>query len=233
MKLNVVRLDLIDYNEAFELQNKLLKARQEERIEDTLLILEHPPVITIGRSGSRSNILVSEEFLEKQGVSFYEINRGGDVTYHGPGQIVGYPIIDLQNHNRDIRLFVRNLEEVFIDLLSKEYGISASRHPVHTGVWIGDDKITAIGLAIKRRVTQHGFAFNVNTDLSHFDWIIPCGITDKGVVSLGKILGKPLDMEKVQDQVIHYFCSIYGYEKIEFDIKTLIKKIEGGNDEEA
>jgi lipoyl(octanoyl) transferase len=209
MKIKVVDLGLIDYMEAFDLQNKLLQLRQQDLIDDTLLLLEHPAVLTIGRSGHRSNLLIPEEELNRRGVSVYDVNRGGDITYHGPGQIVGYPIVGLASMGKDIRVFVRNLEEVFIRLLDREYGIPAGRDPEHTGVWVGEEKITAIGLAVKRWVTQHGFAFNVNTDLSHFAWIVPCGIVDKGVTSIAAQLGEPQDIQKVKKQTAEYFGLVY------------------------
>jgi lipoyl(octanoyl) transferase len=209
MKIKVVDLGLIDYMEAFDLQNKLLQLRQQDLIDDTLLLLEHPAVLTIGRSGHRSNLLIPEEELNRRGVSVYDVNRGGDITYHGPGQIVGYPIVGLASMGKDIRVFVRNLEEVFIRLLDREYGIPAGRDPEHTGVWVGEEKITAIGLAVKRWVTQHGFAFNVNTDLSHFAWIVPCGIVDKGVTSIAARLGEPQDIQKVKKQTAEYFGLVY------------------------
>jgi lipoyl(octanoyl) transferase len=147
--------------------------------------------------------------LEEQGIRVYKINRGGDVTYHGPGQIVGYPILDLNHHGKDLLRFIRRIEEVFIQLLKEEYGITAGRVPKFTGVWVGSEKITAIGFAVKRWVTMHGFAFNVNTNLEHFRWIHPCGITDKGVTSLQKLLGHAEDFDKVTDQVAKYFCKVF------------------------
>lgn len=227
MTIKVIDLGLMDYMEAFDLQNQLLGLRQEKKIDDILLILEHPPVLTIGRSGHRSNLLLSEEELKRVGVDVYDVNRGGDITYHGPGQIIGYPILDLAAMGKDIRTFVRNLEEVFIQLLDQEYGISAGRDQKHTGVWIGDKKITAIGLAVKRWVTQHGFAFNVNTNLDHFQWIIPCGIVDKGVTSISDQLGIKLDMQRVKRQTVEYFGRIYKREMESMDKAQLYEYIKG------
>lgn len=214
MKLLVSLLGRIDYKEALDIQKKLLSLRQEGRIEDTLLLLEHLPVLTIGKSGEHSNVLIPEQALKDEKVTVYEVERGGDVTYHGPGQIVGYPILDLNNHVKDIHYFIQRIEEVFIELLKDEYGITAGRDPKYIGVWVGDEKITAIGFNIKRWVTMHGFAFNVNTNLEHFKWINPCGITDKGVTSLKKILGHDMDMDMdmVMQQVIGHFCSIFNME---------------------
>jgi lipoyl(octanoyl) transferase len=212
-KLDVMLLGRIDYKEALDLQEKLLSRRQSGEIGDTLLILEHPPVITLGRRGLYSNVVVPKDVLEKEGVSLYEVNRGGDVTYHGPGQIVGYPIIHLGDCKLTVKDFVGKLEEVFITLLAEKYGIEAhTEEKKYTGVWVGGEKITAIGIEVKRRVTMHGFAFNVNTDLDHFKWINPSGITDKGVTSLQKQLGYPLDMDELNETVAEYFCKVFDFE---------------------
>ncbi len=212
MELSVLHIGRIEYQKALDIQLDLLQKRQNNEIGDTLLLVEHPPVITMGKRAKYSDILISEESLKSSAVKIYEIGRGGETTYHGPGQIVGYTIIDLKNHNKHIRNFVRNIEEVFIRLLEKEYGIKSGRDPKHRGVWIGTEKITAIGIAVKRYVTMHGFAFNVNTNLDHFKWIIPCGIKDKGTISLKKILGCDLDLDKAGNLVVQYFCEVFGYE---------------------
>ncbi|HHW49339.1 MAG TPA: lipoyl(octanoyl) transferase LipB [Clostridiaceae bacterium] len=223
MRLNIVKLGKMDYSEALKIQERLLERRQKGEINDTLLLVEHPPVLTIGIRGNDSNILISREILGQNGVNIYEVNRGGDVTYHGPGQIVGYPIFDLNGHGRDVKEFVFKLENVFIELLKNEYGIEAYRQEnKYTGVWVGDEKITAIGIAVKRWVTMHGFAFNVNTNLDHFKWIIPCGITDKGVTSLQKLLGHPLDFEELNDKVAEYFCKVFGMKPEAREISDLM-----------
>jgi len=224
MKLLVSYLGQIEYAEALEIQNRLLQLRQQEKIEDVLMILEHPPVITVGSRGKAENILVSEAFLQSKGISLHKTNRGGDVTYHGPGQIVGYPILDLKQHNRDIPQYIRKLEETFIRLLQNEYHLSAGRDPKHTGVWVGNEKITAIGCAVKRWVTMHGLAFNVNTNLSHFSWITPCGISDKGVTSLQELTGQPLDLAVVNRQVVTYLADIFDLEPAFLD-STRLKQI--------
>lgn len=216
MKLVVQKLGRIDYDKALAIQEDLLIKRQEGIIPDTLLILEHPPVITLGRRGKYDNILLPLDMLAANGVKTYEVSRGGDVTYHGPGQVIGYPIVDLAEHGRDIKQFVRNIEELFIRLLDREFGITAHREEKKfTGVWVGDEKITAIGIAVKRWVTMHGFAFNVSTNLEHFSWINPCGITDRGVTSVKKLLNMEIDQEKAADLVIKYFCEIFGYDEVE------------------
>ena len=211
MDLAIHKLGLVDYERAYTLQKKLLEKRQQDEIGDTLLLLEHPPVITLGKRGRDTDVLVSPDILAKMGVAVCEIERGGEATYHGPGQIVGYMFIDLAGHGKDIRRFIRNLEEVFIQLLDQEYGITAGRDTEHTGVWVGDTKITAIGIAIRKGVTMHGFAFNVNTNLDHFKWIVPCGIRDKGVTSLQMLTGEQQEMDKVIDGVARSFCRVYGY----------------------
>lgn len=215
-KIEIAKLGMIDYQAALDLQEKLLKEVMSGERDDTLLLLEHPPVITIGRSGSHSNIVADEDVLRSQGVGIYDVGRGGDVTYHGPGQIVGYPIMDLKKHGRDIRAFVQKIEEIFIRLLKEEYGIYAhGEEKKYTGVWVGEEKITAIGIAVKHWVTMHGFAFNVNTNLEHFKWIIPCGLEGRGVTSLAKITGCNQDFEKVNNLLADYFCSVFDAVKIE------------------
>lgn len=222
MKINIVRLGLMDYGEALRIQEKLLALRQEGKIGDTFLLVEHPPVLTLGRRGEYSHILMSRQLLEADGVSIYEVNRGGDVTYHGPGQIVGYPIMDLTDQDRDLKKFVWNIEEVFIRLLKQEYGITADRDEnKYTGVWVGNEKITAIGIAVKRWVTMHGFAFNVNTRLEHFKWIVPCGLTDRGVTSLQKLIGHPMDFDRLNDLVVNYFCRVFNMEPVAISLDEL------------
>jgi lipoyl(octanoyl) transferase len=208
-KIDVIDLDIIDYEEALEIQEKLLELRKRNCIGDTLLILEHEPVITIGKRGNQSNIIVSREFLKEKGVKICSIGRGGDVTYHGPGQIIGYPIMRFKEHVTGVRELVRGLEEIFIQLLKDNYQIKAGRDSEHPGVWVGNDKITAIGLLIRSGVTMHGFAFNVNTDLSAFQWILSCGILDKGITSIKKLTEREQDISKVKEQVAHYFGQIF------------------------
>ncbi len=223
MNINFVRLGLTDYKKALDIQEKLLALRQKDMIEDVLLLLEHPPVITVGRSGSYSNIVLSQDMLKSKGVSVYEVNRGGDVTYHGPGQAVGYMIMDLNDQERDIHRFVGKVGEVFIRLLKQEYNINADMNRAkYTGVWIGEEKITAIGIAVKRWVTMHGFAFNINTDMENFKWIYPCGIKDRGVTSLERITGVTQDFGKLNHYILKYFCEVFGLEPIEKNIESLL-----------
>jgi len=222
MNINLINLKKLDYGIVLNIQEKLLAARQKDEIEDTLLLVEHPSTLTLGVRGKFSNILVTSAVLKNKNIDIYEINRGGDVTYHGPGQIVGYPIINLSNYGRDIKKFIWNIEEVFIRLLQKEFDIIAQREDKkYTGVWIGDKKITAIGIAVKHWVTMHGFAFNVNTNLEHFNLINPCGLIDKGVTSLQELTGIYQDFNLLNQLVTDYFCEVFELQKKIIDIKDL------------
>ncbi|WP_031513812.1 lipoyl(octanoyl) transferase LipB [Desulfofalx alkaliphila] len=206
MKLLVSVLGETDYLKVLSIQESLLRLRQDNKVPDTMLLLQHPPTITLGKRENRENILLTEEQLQEKGCVVVKTNRGGDVTYHGPGQIVGYPILNLKNHGSSIKGYVNKIEELFINLLKEEYKLTAQRDALHHGVWIGDKKITAIGCAVKKWVTMHGFAFNVNTNLEHFKWINPCGITDKGVTSLKEIFGQAQDLDRAHQLVVDYFC---------------------------
>jgi lipoyl(octanoyl) transferase len=213
MLLNVVLLGKYEYGKALEIQYELLAKRQRGEIEDTLLLVEHDPVITLGKNAERLNIRATAKQLEESGISIYNTDRGGDVTYHGYGQIVGYPIINLKSKEIGIKNFVRTLEELFIRMLKEKYDIDAGRDEHHAGVWVNDDKIVAIGLSVKRCVTMHGFAFNVSTNLEHFKYIVPCGIRDKGVTSLQKLIGERFrDAEIEYGSIIEYFCDLFSYE---------------------
>ena len=204
----VEQLGLLDYAAALDLQRHKVAARKAGAIPDTLLLLEHPHVYTLGRNARREHVLVSTEFLKTRGAQVFETDRGGDVTYHGPGQLVGYPIIDLTRHRRDIAWYMRSLEEVFIRVAAG-YGIEAGRVPGATGVWVGSEKLVAMGVHISRWITSHGFAFNVNTDLRYFDWIVPCGLQGKGVTSLARLLGRPVDIGEVASRVVESFAEVF------------------------
>lgn len=207
MEIDIIDLGYMEYERALEVQMKQWEKVSREEARDTLYLVEHPPVITLGIRGKTDNILLPCEELKRLGVSIHRINRGGDVTYHGPGQIVGYPVMNLNHWGRDIHLFVERIEDTFIKLLGQYYGMAAEKgNRNHTGVWVGNDKITAIGIQVKRWTTMHGFAFNVNTDLSHFKWIVPCGLTDRGVTSVEKLTGKKQDMEQLKRQTAGMFC---------------------------
>lgn len=215
MKLTILNMGLVDYGEALELQKNLLAKRQNEEINDTLILLEHPPVITKGKRTEDHHIVLSDTILKSQGIGLYEIDRGGEATYHGPGQLVGYLIFHLYKKQRELKTFIGNVEEIFIRLLKKEFGITAGRDLKHRGVWVGNEKITAIGISIHKAVTMHGFAFNINTDLDHFKWIIPCGITDKGVTSIEKLTGNVQEIENIKRLTGKYLAEIFNYDDVE------------------
>jgi lipoate-protein ligase B len=227
-KLNIVILGKTEYKEALDLQERIFELRQQGKISDTLLLLEHPSVITLGKRGVYSNIIVPKEELAEKGISIYEVSRGGDVTYHGPGQIVGYPIVNLKEMNKGVKDFVWGVEEVFIQLLKNEFKITACRDTEkYTGVWVDNEKITAIGIAVKHWITMHGFAFNVNTELEYFRLINPCGITDRGVTSLEKLLGRPQDLNNLIEMVLTYFCGIFRLQPEIVEKKALLESLEG------
>jgi lipoyl(octanoyl) transferase len=207
--LDVQKLGRIRYADGLDLQARLVAERQAGEIPDQLLLLEHDPVFTLGRNARRDNVLFSEDDIRRRGFDVFESGRGGDVTYHGPGQVVGYPIIDLSPDRRDVHRYVRDLEEVMVRCCA-DYGIESGRVPGMTGTWVGDEKIGAIGVRISRWVTSHGFALNVTTDLSAFDLIVPCGIQDRGVTSLERLLERPVALEKVMDQLTAHFADVFG-----------------------
>jgi len=211
--IEVRRLGTIGYQAALDLQAQLVERRKQGLIPDQLLLLEHPPVITLGvrTRSDRSHVLESEAALAAKGVGLFETGRGGDVTYHGPGQLVGYPIVDLKPDRCDVHRYVRDLEEVLIRAVDA-FGVRAGRIEGLTGIWVGDQKLAAIGVRISRWVTSHGFALNVNTDLSHFGLIVPCGITDKGVTSLERLLGHALPMDEVAETVARQFAALFSGE---------------------
>jgi lipoyl(octanoyl) transferase len=207
-QIDVRRLGLIDYREALRTQQALVEERRAGRIEDVLLLVEHPPVVTIGvRKDGRSHIIATAEALAARGIEVFETGRGGDVTYHGPGQIVGYPILDLKPDRCDVHRYVRHLEEVVIRAVG-DFGIGASRIQGLTGVWVADQKLAAIGVRLSRWITSHGFALNVSTDLDDFGLIVPCGIADRGVTSLER-LGCFAARSRVEDVVVDRFCDVF------------------------
>jgi lipoyl(octanoyl) transferase len=214
MQCYVEQLGAVDYADGLRLQRERVAARKAGGIPDTLLLLEHPHVYTLGRNAKKENLLISTQQLAARGAQVFEIDRGGDVTYHGPGQLVGYPIIDLTQHRRDIAWYMRSLEEVLI-AVAGEYGIHAGRLPGAPGVWVGKEKLAAMVVHISRWVTSHGFAFNVNTDLRYFDWIVPCGLRDKGVTSLQKLLGRWVEMAEVVERVVRQFGRVFELEMAE------------------
>jgi lipoate-protein ligase B len=210
--LNVLNLDLEPYDAALELQHWLVAARKDGRIEDTLVLLEHPPVITLGRRGDESNILVSRQWLVDQGIQVRRVERGGDVIYHGPGQLVGYSVMDLRQHRQDVGWYMHSLEEVLIRTLSG-FGIVAKRLPGDIGVWLDDNrKIAALGARIEDWITYHGFALNVSTDISRFRLIVPCGLVGKEVTSMEKVLGREVGMAEVRERISDNFSKIFDAE---------------------
>ena len=225
-----IDLGLIGYADAYALQRRVVAARKTDAIGDVLLLCEHTPVITQGRNGKREHLLVSESVLRQRNVEFFETSRGGDVTYHGPGQLVGYPILQLGTIRKDVVWYVRMLEEVMIRT-SAEFGVTAVRETGKTGIWVGDEekdftqssqrtqssrrmseKLGAIGVHISRWVTSHGFAYNVATDLRNFDLIVPCGIAGRKATSLEKLLGRGVNLSEVAPKIVRHFGEVFGLE---------------------
>jgi len=207
-------LGTIDYKDAWDLQKNLFNSRYKKEINDTLLLLEHPHTYTLGKTADRNNLIAEDKFLNQNKISVYDIDRGGDITYHGPGQIVGYPIINLTGWKKDTHKYLRAIEEVIIKTCA-EYNIAAGRNQEYTGVWVGDKKIAAIGIKVSRWITMHGFAFNVNTDLSLFDGIIPCGIKEKSVTSLQNELGRAIEINEVKTFILEKFTEVFDYSPAE------------------
>jgi lipoyl(octanoyl) transferase len=208
--LEVRRLGVVPYEQGVELQRTLVEERRAGRVPDLLLLLEHPHVITLGakRDAAKSHLLAAPEALIARGVELHESGRGGDITYHGPGQLVGYPILDLKPDRCDVHKYVRDLEEVMIRAAA-DFGIHADRVKGLTGAWVGTDKLGAIGVRISRWITSHGFALNVTTDLEYFNLIVPCGITSGGVTSLEKAAGRPVNMADAEAAVVSHFSKVF------------------------
>jgi lipoyl(octanoyl) transferase len=221
MKMVFEDLGQVDYLKAWEYQKRVFNGLIASKLsgkttENKLLFCEHPHVYTLGKSGNRQNLLINDEMLKKIGASYYHIDRGGDITYHGPGQLVGYPLFDLDSINISIKEFVYNIEEILIRTVAG-YGIEASRIEKAAGVWVDAGnavkarKIAAIGMKIHKKVSMHGFALNVNTDLNYFSYIIPCGLKDKGVTSINRETGKKIDIQEVKSVVAKNFKEIFGF----------------------
>lgn len=219
VKCRVLNLGLVGYDKAYDLQRKLHNFRRMGRIDDILILLEHEPVVTIGRRGKKDNILVSEKFLQSKGIRVFEIDRGGDVTLHCPGQLVGYPILDLKFHGENIHRYLRNLEEVIIRSL-KVYGVDAQRIENFPGVWVGGRKVASIGIGIKGWVTFHGFSLNINSDLSYFSLIRPCGFEGRMMTSLSEILGRAVEPTGVRYHLIEQFGEVFNLQ-MEEDYKEI------------
>jgi lipoyl(octanoyl) transferase len=219
--VEIRRLGIVPYAQALSMQRALVAERQAGRIDDLLLLVEHPHVLTLGvrGDGGRSHVLASPELLKRRGVEVFEAGRGGDITYHGPGQIVGYPILDLKPDRCDVHRYVRDLEETLIRAAAA-FGVSAGRIEGLTGVWVEREKLGAIGVRIARWVTSHGFAFNVTTDLDYFSLIVPCGIPDHGVTSLSRLVGTDLRRDQVETAIVRHFCEVFGRTPIDCPAAT-------------
>lgn len=215
MKLLYKDLGTVKYNKAYDIQEKYVEMVQNGS-PDTLILLEHPKVITLGINANESNILMDTDELIANGFEIMNIRRGGDVTYHGPGQLVVYTIFNIKkNHGGSIKKFVHALEQIIIDLLIEEYGIKANRDPINSGVFVGLSKIAAIGLSVHRGVTMHGFALNVNTDLSDFKTIVPCGLTTREVTSMENVLGRNQNIVQIKKSILNRFTKTFGFTSIE------------------
>ncbi|KAB2879500.1 lipoyl(octanoyl) transferase LipB [bacterium] len=229
MKLNILKLGLSNYASTWNLQKKLFDLRLNGQIEDTLVLCEHPHTYTVGKNGVDNvgkHLLMNKDELEQNNISVFEIDRGGDITYHGPGQIVGYPILNLNNYYRDMHRYLRDIEEAIIQTLAV-FGITGKRVDTVTGVWVdtprGVEKICAIGVKVTRWITMHGFALNVNSNLDFFNNIVPCGITDKGVISMEKIAGTQVELSRVEENIITSFENVFHVKSKIVNKKHLIK----------
>lgn len=207
-EVNVTCYDFLDYKVALDIQEKAVKGIQQKNATEQLYLLQHNHVITLGRGGNPQNLLIDKESLKNRGVEFFETGRGGDITYHGPGQLVGYPVLQLKGVEKDVRKYLDSVEEVIIRTL-KDFEITSSRIPGLTGVWVGDNKIAAIGVRLSRWVTSHGFALNVGPDLRYFQLITPCGISDKGVTSMEVVLNRKVEIEEVSQVLVKHFGTVF------------------------
>lgn len=214
MSFQVIRFPELEYGTGLKKQETCVTALQKGKGRETLFLLQHPHVITLGRGRTAKNLLVNPDYLRQKGIGFYETGRGGDITYHGPGQLVGYPILKLRRGEKDVKKYVCKIEEVIIKTL-EDFGIQSGRIPGLTGVWVGDEKIAAIGVRLSRWVTSHGFALNVNPDLTYFQLITPCGISDKGVTSMSKCLGREVRVEEVEPLLLGHFKDLFQRKIIE------------------
>ncbi len=220
----IVDLGLIDYGEAWELQRRLWLKRVEEELPDLLLLLEHPHVITLGRRGNRSFLIATPEELEKANIPVFHVERGGDVTYHGPGQMVGYPLLNLKKYGYRLVRHVDQLEEVILRVLN-DFGIEGKRDALNRGVWVGREKIASIGVAIKRWVSFHGFALNYDTDLKYFDLIHPCGLEGIKMTSIGRVLGREISRRELKERVCFRFKQIFEREWEEKKLEEILKGV--------
>jgi lipoate-protein ligase B len=221
----------VPYSHALDLQMRIGESKKRGFNKDVLLLLEHPPTITLGRSGKLANLLVNEDNLRSRGIDLRHVDRGGDITFHGPGQLVGYPILALRSRERDVHAYMHNLEESLICLMDR-FGIDAMRDPRFTGVWTSMGKIAAMGVHISRWITRHGFALNVNTDLSYFDLIVPCGINDRNVTSMQNHLSLTIDLEEVSHRYVQEFGGVFKRNMIrssESELCSELRRFEDNN----
>lgn len=221
---NVLSIGSMPYQPAWDLQRSLVQRRRDGSIPDTLLLLEHPPVYTLGRSGGDRNVRFSPVERARRGIELVRVDRGGDVTYHGPGQLVGYPIVDLRHRGNDVHRFLRDIESVLIEVLAG-FGLVGERDGRYTGVWIGDRKVAAIGVKVTHSVTSHGFALNVCPNMEHWSGIVPCGIADRGVASLTELVGHPIEVESLLVPITEAFGRVFG-----LDMQTVSLAALGGGD---
>jgi lipoate-protein ligase B len=217
----ILDLGLMDYGKAWDLQHDLWSRRVEGELPDLLLLLEHPHVITLGRRGNRSHLIVSPEVLEAMKIPIFHVERGGDITYHGPGQMMVYPILDLKDYGYRLIRYIDQLEEVILHVL-KDFGIEGRRDPSNRGVWVNSDKIASIGVAIKRWVSFHGFSLNYETDLKYFDLINPCGLVGKKMTTMAKILGTRISRESLSERIIFHFKEVFKKEWEEKELSEII-----------
>lgn len=221
---NLVHLGRMEYQQAWDLQRRVGEEVGRGTLSDTILMVEHPPVYTVGRSahGSLANLLWDDERRRQEGIDLIMVDRGGDITYHGPGQLVGYPVLNLTRHGQDLHQYLRRLESAIIKSLA-HWGVDAYQLPPHTGVWVGDEKVAAIGVKASQWITQHGFALNVNPDLTHFSGIVPCGIGDKGVTSMERLLGRDVALKDVMPVVEDELAREFGFHYQPLEYKVLIR----------
>lgn len=223
---SLIDLGLAPYGESLMLQRRLVTLRAEDHVGDVLLFVEHPPVITLGRAGQKAHLRVPESSLTPLGIGFFEVERGGDITYHGPGQVVGYPILNLAEHGRDLHRYLRRLEEILITTIS-DFGIAAGRSLGQTGVWVGESKIASLGIHVSRWITRHGFALNVNMDLAPFKLIVPCGIQGITVTSMTQELSRPISVREVKAALIERFEVEFGMSLLPTSLPALYSSRSG------
>jgi len=224
-EIYLLDLGLVDYGEALRLQEGIWEARLKGKIRDVLILLEHPPVFTLGMGGNRLNILLPQEELEKKGIKVYRVDRGGDVTYHGPGQLVGYPILNLKANGLDVHSYIWKIEESIVEMLKEDFGLDAEIVKGFPGVWVKNKKIAAIGVRVRSMVTKHGFALNVNPNMEYFKMIIPCGLKDKDVTSMAEILEKNISVSEVKKPYIKHFSRVFNVRLRKVNPENLLSEI--------